>query len=344
MKFLVLYITLSFFYSICQGQELYRESKLNLERMLDGTEALDLQKAVYIVENAYYNGKLNQQLFNNQIEGYAAFCKSIMQSGNIFYKGKNDEQSAKAQCAVFVFMTDSIPMQWHDSILWHSPFSYNFDDYLGEKEWSNTFVSTLMKTKEGNCHSLPILYKLIMDKLGERCWLSLAPNHMYIKAWNERAGWYNIELTCGDFPTDAWLTASGYVHLDAIRNGIYMDTLSLKQSVCLCLVDLALGYMHKYETENRQFTSDCCEIALKYYPNCINALLLKAEVIVQAYKQEKNPETLQVLKDEMNSIYSLIHGLGYRKIPLEMYQNWLYSLNKNREQYREKKITIYRFK
>ena len=90
--------------------------------MLDGTEALDLQKAVYIVENAYYNGKLNQQLFNNQIEGYAAFCKSIMQSGNIFYMGKNDEQAAKAQCAVFVFMTDSIPVQWHDSILWHSPF------------------------------------------------------------------------------------------------------------------------------------------------------------------------------------------------------------------------------
>ena len=55
---------------------------------------------------------------------------------------------------------------------------------------------------------------MIMDRLGEECWLALAPNHMYIKARNQRAGWYNIELTCADFPTDAWLTASGYIHLE----------------------------------------------------------------------------------------------------------------------------------
>ena len=66
-----------------------------------------------------------------------------------------------------------------------------------------------------------------MDELGEKCWLALAPNHMYIKAKTQHIGWYNIELTTGDFPTDAWLMASGYIHLDAVRNGIYTDTLSL---------------------------------------------------------------------------------------------------------------------
>lgn len=296
MKLLVLYVFFFLSHILCHGQEIYRESKVRLEQMLDDIDSLDFQRAVFIVENAYHNWELDQQLFNNQIENCATFCEAIIHSGKIYYKGKHDEQSAKAQCAVFVFMTDSIPMQWNDTIIWHLPFGNDFEDYLGEKEWSNMFVSTLMKTKKGNCHSLPILYKLIMDKLGENCWLSLAPNHMYIKAWNERAGWYNIELTCGDFPTDAWLTASGYIHLDAIRSGIYMDTLSLKQSVCLCLVDLALGYMHKYGTGDGQFVRDCCETVLKYYPTNINALLLQAEMLVKAYKQEMKTSTRKFLK------------------------------------------------
>lgn len=202
------------------------------------------------------------------------------------------------------------------------------------------FVSRMLQGGKGNCHSMPLLYKLIMDKLGEKCWLSLALNHMYIKAWNKRAGWYNIELTCADFPIDAWLTASGYVHLDAIRSGIYMDTLSIKQSVALCLTDLAQGYMHKYGINDGRFIIECCDTALKYYPCYINALLLKAKIVTEQYKQDKSI----ALKKEMNGLYAQIHQLGYRKMPEEMYLNWLYSLNEYSNEYRIKKITTYKRK
>lgn len=200
------------------------------------------------------------------------------------------------------------------------------------------FVSRMMQTRKGNCHSMPLLYKLIMDELGEKSWLSLAPNHMYIKVWNKRAGWYNIELTCADFPTDAWLTASGYIHLDAIRNGIYMDTLSVQQSVALCLTDLAQGYMHKYGTGDGHFIVQCCDTTLKYYPDYINALLLKAQIIAEQYKQ--NPSA--VSKKCMNELYAGIHRLGYRKMPTDMYLNWLYSLNEYSNEYRIKKIVSYK--
>jgi len=33
--------------------------------------------------------------------------------------------------------------------------------------------------------------------------LSLAPNHIYIKNYSEKIGWYNTELTSATFPTDA---------------------------------------------------------------------------------------------------------------------------------------------
>lgn len=199
------------------SQAAYYREQLRLANMLNGRDSLDLQKAVYAVENAYYNGNLNKEAFDRQIDMYAEFCKRILLSGDVRYDGKGDERSAMAQCAVFVFMTDTIPMQMGDTVVGHLPFEYNFDDYSGREDWSNMFVSRMMQTKRGNCHSMPLLYKMIMDRLGEECWLALAPNHMYIKARNQRAGWYNIELTCADFPTDAWLTASGYIHLDAIR-------------------------------------------------------------------------------------------------------------------------------
>jgi hypothetical protein len=44
------------------------------------------------------------------------------------------------------------------------------------------------------------------------------------------------------FPIDAWLMASGFIHLSSIQNAIYMDTLSTKQSIAACMVDLAQGY------------------------------------------------------------------------------------------------------
>lgn len=322
------------------SQATYIKEQLTLTNMLSGKDSMSLQKAVYAVENAYYGDNMDEQAFDQQIEWYTDFCRGIMQSGDIRYEGQGDEQAAKAQCAVFVFMTDSIPMQVGDTVIGHLPFEYNFDDYTGREDWSNMFVSRMMQTRKGNCHSMPLLYKLIMDKLGEKSWLSLAPNHMYIKAWNKRAGWYNIELTCADFPTDAWLTASGYIHLDAIRSGIYMDTLSVQQSVALCLADLAQGYMHKYGVGDGHFIIQCCDTALEYYPDYINALLLKARIVAMQYKQ--NPSV--TLKKRMDELYATIHRLGYRKMPTEMYLNWLYSLNEYSNEYRIKKITSYKRK
>ena len=126
------------------SQAAYFKEQLTLANMLSGKDSLNLQKAVYAVENAYYNDNLNEEVFNRQIEWYANFCRGIMQSGDIRYEGQGDEQAAKAQCAVFVFMTDSIPMQIGDTVVAHLPFEYNSDDYAGRQNWSSMFVSYMM--------------------------------------------------------------------------------------------------------------------------------------------------------------------------------------------------------
>lgn len=316
----------------------YSNTFSRIKLMLSGKDSLDFKKAVFLTENAYFDNQLDKTVFDKAVNFNTSICRGIIASGNIQYPEK-DKEKATAQCAVFVFMTDTIPVATKNGTVIHAPFTYNFDDFAGQKDWSNMFVSTLMQTKKGNCHSLPFLYKMIMDELGQPCYLSLAPNHIYIKAQNKRVGWYNIELTCGDFPTDAWLTASGYIHTDALRNGIYMDTLSQKQSVCLCLVDLAQGYQAKFGIQDGSFILKCCNTALEHFPKYINAMLLKAETLTALYKQtDKDSEQGKKMFAEMNETYTTIHQLGYRKMPQGMYLNWLKSSGTQTTNYRMKSL------
>lgn len=335
---LLITILFSFVFIKLYSLNSYQESFSKIENMLSGKSELNFKNGVFYSENAWYDNQLDKEKFDSYISFYSNVSKQIMLSGNIVYHEK-DSLKAAAQCATFLLITDTIPIYTNSQVLIHTPFTYNFNDFAGQKDWSNMFVSTLLQTKKGNCLSLPYLYKMIMDELGQPAYLSLAPNHIYIKAQNKRVGWYNIELTCGDFPTDAWLTASGYIHTDALRNGIYMDTLSQKQSVCLCLVDLAQGYQAKFGIQDGSFILKCCETALTHFPKYINAMLLKAETLTALYKKsDKDSEQGKKLFAEMNETYTTIHQLGYRKMPQGMYLNWLKSSGTQTTNYRMKSL------
>ena len=45
------------------SQAAYFKEQLTLANMLSGKDSLNLQKAVYAVENAYYNDNLNEEVF-----------------------------------------------------------------------------------------------------------------------------------------------------------------------------------------------------------------------------------------------------------------------------------------
>lgn len=326
--FLRIYFAILFLLSV-SCVNLYAESDkspylnrfMHIRSMLTNNN-IDFRRAVFLTEDAYLNEQLTENTFNSVIDVYSSLCKGIMSSGEIIYTEK-DKDIVLAQCATFLFLSDTTDIDIDNEVIPHIPFKYNHSDFAGQKDWSNTFVSTLMQTKEGNCHSMPYLYKMIMDELGYECHLALAPNHMYIKANNKKVGWYNIELTCGDFPTDAWYAASGYIHTDAIRNGIYMRALSDKESVAMTLVDLAQGYQSKFGIEDGSFIIKCCDTALEHFPNYINAMLLKAEILTELYKQNNDDQIFS----EMTTLLTNIHQLGYRKMPQQMYLNWMKSLN-----------------
>ncbi|MFM7856963.1 MAG: hypothetical protein ACKO96_34825, partial [Flammeovirgaceae bacterium] len=46
------------------------------------------------------------------------------------------------------------------------PKTYDFEDFWGREDLRKTFVSKLMKTGTGNCHSLPLLFLILAEEVG----------------------------------------------------------------------------------------------------------------------------------------------------------------------------------
>ncbi len=118
------------------------------------------------------------------------------------------------------------------------------------------------------------------------------------------------------------------------------------------MIDLAKGYERKLGANAMpDFVLRCCDTALKYYPNYLNGMVLKAETkkkmfdaLMDKYHAQypadilNHPEAAQLFS-EMTALYAKIHELGYRRMPEEMYLKWLVSLKEEREKYENKKMS-----
>ncbi len=336
-----------FVYGFSQIQ--YEEAFYKLSNNLRGN-TLNFKEAVFLTETTFDNN-LSSNKIQKEIDFWADMAKMRIKSDSLIYS-KSDVQKIRTYAAIFKVLTDTTEVILPNEKNGYKvlPFVYDFDDIFGEKKWENMFVSKLLERGKGNCHSMPYLYKILCEELGVPCYLALAPNHIYIKHRSEKAGMYNTELTSASFPIDAWLMASGYITLESIQNGVYMDALNDKQCIALCVLDLAKGYDRKYPNNDGTFIIKCCDLALEHFPKYINAMLLKAETRKKQFEKlmkERNISTPTVLRlqkdgkmlwDDMNSLYTKVHKLGYRTMPEQMYVDWLLSLKKEREKYSNKQV------
>ncbi len=351
-------ILLLFLFTTISAQDstrFYNQAFEIIDSMVTGKTNLDFKKAVFTVENAYFDNSLSYDKFDDKIQVLVKMIDLIKKSNPVDYSG-SDEDFVVTNASIFRVMTDTIPIVLDSSsFIMNLPFEYDTEDMWGQKYWSNTFVSRLLLTKKGNCHSLPFLYKILAKEFGIKAYLAFAPNHIYIKIHNVSSGWYNTELTSASFPVDAWIMASGYIHLDAVRNGLYMDTLSLQQSVAYCFLDLAQGYQRQFRKDDSpDFVIKCCNNVLKYHPMNVNAMLTKAEAqkhyinLKMKEKELSNPKdmffdkSIEKMYSDMEQTYVRLHQLGYRRMPEEMYLDWMGMLQNEPDIYLDKKV-IYKF-
>ena len=312
---------------------IYTAAFTEIEAMLDGTNARSLQRAVFLVENAYLGGQLSYDDFDAVIDDYATLARAWAKQIPLAQYGKKDSLDFALKYAAYHVLTDTTFL--FPGLPASLPFAYDTLDYFGSMHWENTFVTKLLVSGVGNCHSLPLLYKLICDRLGTEAFLAVAPDHMYVKQRSKKHGWYNVELTSATFPDDAWIMATGYISLDAIRSGTYMVTLGTTGSLALCLTDLAQGYERRYPEHNESFMLQCCEVALRHNPASVVALLLQISALARLSAATSDERLKAQLRESLEIASDQLARLDYREVPMEVYLQWIAELSSSRGRFQQ---------
>lgn len=294
-----------------------------INQMLKEDAPMDFKRAVFLVEWSYLQGNID----------YEFFCNNISQIGkdlNKFIKEKGiSNYKTAGNYALFEFFTKPHKMNNY------KPYTYDFSDFYGAENYKNVFVSKLMETHKGQCRSMPMLYKILSDEIGTESYLALAPNHMYIKHLDEQNKWVNIELTNGNFSSDSWMISSMDITAESIRKGVYMKELGNKESIAFCLLELALAHQNKYGFSN--FGLLCAETTLKYFPNCMPALMHKANTLRKFgldYIEKNGKEKSPFIVDNYNKFKETeakIEELGFREMSPDNYEEWVKSMEKEQQ-------------
>ena len=326
------------------GTNYYQKAFRKLSEMDENNYSV--KDATFIIENAYHQGKENKDAFDKIIKQTGRFLLDKMDEF-----GYDKNSNVAKNFILFQFFADTLHVKGNN--LKHLPITYDFNDYMGKKDWSKMFVTKLLFSNQGQCNSMPRLYMILAEEIGAEAFLSLSPNHSYIRFRDENNYWYNVELTNQMFTTNSMILGSGYIKSEALQNKIYMSNLTKKELLSLLLVDLANGYVQKFGYD--EFVKQIAHKALKLNPNSINANMLYSNYLTykfeyNAHKLGINPRNNQELQKirfypkivdllhQVNTQYKKIDNLGFEPMPKEAYKNWLNSLKKAKEKQENKEI------
>lgn len=305
------------------NQELYNQAYAEIASMLETKDTLNFKRATFLIEWAYTKGELNYNQFCSEIDAITANLR-------LFIKQKGVQQFRTAgNFALFEYFTKP---NWMNN---NQPFTYDFEDFTGSSDFRQIFVTKLMATHKGQCRSLPMMYKILAEELNTEAFLALAPNHMYVKHLDENNRWVNIELTNGHFSTDAWMISTMDISAEAIRNRIYLDPITLKESIALCLTDLSMAYQKQYGYDD--FVLKCCNKSLEYFPHCMPTLFHKFNTLQDLGKNyiAKNGQIQSTYIEEVYAEYKktqkIIESLGYQELSKKNYEDWLKAVENEKE-------------
>ncbi|ATN07643.1 hypothetical protein CRN76_20695 [Chryseobacterium indologenes] len=331
------------------GTQAYYDAYNKLTAM--DSDNYSLTDVNFTVENAFYDNKQDLKGFKSGIQKTAK---------QLLLKMKERKQDTESNVSKNLILFEYFSKDMNLGGTTHKAFEYDFKDYMGEKDHSKMFVSKLLKTGSGQCHSLPQYYLMLAEAMGAEAYLSLAPNHSYVRFMDDEMQYRNIELTNGMFSTDTSLLESGYIKSEALQSKIYMDNLTKKELLGMAYFDLARGYVRKFGYD--EFVNKVIDKALELYPNGIAPNMEKANVeqvrllsglkrlginpddkrdIERAGYFPRANELFQQLQEQDKKI----NELGYTEMPAYAYESWLAGLktekNKQESEALLQKIHLY---
>lgn len=160
------------------------------------------------------------------------------------------------------------PGAWNNN----RPFSYDLDDPLG-REPANKRLDTYLRTRKGNCVSMPILFVILGQRLGLPVALATAPSHVMVKfADDTQQAWVNVEATQGGFKFDSSYERDTHISPLALQNDIYLRPLLPREGVGVIASTLMEHYARQ---KNADALLEVAELALAANPKDTIALIQK---------------------------------------------------------------------
>ena len=185
---------------------------------------------------------------------------------------------------------------WNDN----RPFQYDLSDPLGQTPGAQA-LPTYLATRKGNCVSMPMLFVALGERLGLEMTLSTAPLHVFVK-WTEQATGktWNLEATSGA----GFTRVEHYRKImpmtdEAIRNGVYLKTLSRKEALSV----IATGVVdHLLRIGRYEEAIAVADVLIAAYPANVYALTKKGTAYYRLLKRDiidKYPTEADIPTDKL---------------------------------------------
>lgn len=158
---------------------------------------------------------------------------------NALMQGNTDPEARISMMNTYLYRAG----WWNDSLT----FTYDLDD-LEAKNKENQFLNAYLATKKGSCVTMPMLYLVLADRLDWPIGAVLSPKHFSCRYIDDKLKQNNIEATLGGgYLSDKRYISDAAIPQKAIKNGVYLRTLSKKEYLAALLLNNA---RHFHERED----------------------------------------------------------------------------------------------
>lgn len=167
-------------------------------------------------------------------------------------------------------------------------------------------LSTYIRTRKGNCVSMPVLFLIVADRIGLKVRLAAAPLHLFVRYIDPAGVSHNLEATSGGNEAPAEVYRRNMPMSErAIRSGLYMRTLSKRETIA----QMAASVLDFLMAERRfQEAADVADAMLAVNSRDAYALVKKGSAMGEMIKAEfaVNFPTPDLIPPSLRPRYSML--------------------------------------
>ena len=285
--------------------------------MLDGKSSLSIKRAVFLAEWAYLDGNLDYDWFCSKIDSAVIFLHGFMKANGL------DKYKTGKNMAIIEYFFNP----WSGN--GYKPFTYDHNDIDSKQDFTQQFVSKLIRTHKGQCRSLPYYYKILAEAIGAEAYIAYAPIHTFIRYPDADnlfpEDWVNVELTTHQYTPEFYYIESFEINAKALQNKVYLHPLTDRETVAAQLSDLAVAYTVKYGVYD-DFTWLCSSKSFEYYPCHYNTLITMGKSLDIALGRyldnhgNKVDQYVLSLEKKSKELYEQLLAMGWEQLGEEYFK------------------------